>query len=263
MIRSDRRAQRAGSRTALAICALVLGLVALILPGVSPSVAADPSATGPGPTSVTPIDVVGDPVAGEGAADAVTVDASHNLHLVGVAPDTGRVIWTKPFSESAIDTNLPPGLDPIGNLVIDLVPAVKISNPLVNVEALNMTTGAVVWSGPQDVLVAEPPSPCVHMTDFCVTVYNKDGSSTTAFLSPTDGNVVGLLKGAGTVLDYDLYQTGAKTPRSRLFRGRAPSSGPGRPIRSSAVPATTPTWDLHVLRDDRGGDGPTAERRPL
>jgi hypothetical protein len=136
-----------------------------------------------------------------------------------VAPDTGRVVWTKPFSESAIDTNLPPELDPIGNLVIDLVPAVKITNPLVNVDAVNMTTGAVVWSGPQDVLVAEVPSPCVHMTDFCVTVYNKDASSTTAILSATDGSVVGLLKGAGTVLDDDLYQTDAKTPTIEAVSG--------------------------------------------
>jgi len=70
------------------------------------------------------MDVVGDPVAGEGAAAAVTVDGSHNLHLVGVAPDTGHVVWSKPFSESLIDPNLPPEIDSLGNEAIDLVPAV-------------------------------------------------------------------------------------------------------------------------------------------
>ena len=165
------------------------------------------------------MDVVGDPVAGEGAAAAVIVDRSHNLHLVGVAPDTGQVVWSKPFSESLIDPNLPPELDPLGNVVIDLVPAVKLTNPLVDVEAVNLTIGAVAWNGPQDVLVGDVPSPCAHMTEFCVSVYDKDGSSTTAVLSPSDGTVVGLLKGASTALDYDLYQTDAKTPTLEAVSG--------------------------------------------
>jgi len=188
-----------------------------VLPGISAPATADTS--GIGPTFVTPMDVVGDPVAGEGAAAAVTVDSSHNLHLVGVAPDTGHVVWSKPFSESLIDPSLPPALDSLGNEVIDLVPAVKVTNPLVNVEAINLTTGAVVWKGPQDVLVGDVPSPCVHMTDFCVTVYNKDGSSTTAVLSPADGSVLGLLKGASNALDYDLYETDAKAPTIEAVSG--------------------------------------------
>jgi hypothetical protein len=190
-----------------------------VLPGFSLPVAADSSVAGPRPTSLTPIDIVGDPVAGEGAAAAVTVDSSHNLHLVGVAPDSGRVVWSKSLSESLIDPNFPPGVEPLGNDVIDLVPAVKASNPLVDVEAVNMTTGAVVWKGPQDVLVGDAPSPCAHMTEFCVTVLNRDGSSTTAVLSPADGTVVGLLKGASNALDEDLYETDAKTPTIEAASG--------------------------------------------
>jgi hypothetical protein len=201
----------------LAACTLSMGLLCLVLPGFSPPVAADSS--GAGPTALTPIDVVGDPVAGEGAGVAVTVDSSHNLHLVGVAPGSGRVVWSKPFSESLIDPNFPPGLSPLGNDVIDLVPVVKAANPLVDVEAVNMTTGAVAWRGPQDVLVGDVPSPCAHMTEFCVTVYNKDGSSTTVVLSPADGNVVGLLKGAANGLDVDLYETDAKTPTIEALSG--------------------------------------------
>lgn len=198
------------------MCVLAGGLLRVALPGISQS-AADPA--NPGPTSLTSIDVVGDPVAGEGTAAVVTVDSSHNLHLVGVAPDTGRVVWSKPFSESLIDPNFPPGLDPLGNEVIDLVPAVKTTNPLVEVEAVNMTTGAIVWKGPEDVLVGDVPSPCAHMTEFCVTMYNKDGSLTTAVLSPADGTVVGLLKGASNALDNDLYQTDAKTPTIEAVSG--------------------------------------------
>jgi hypothetical protein len=215
-----RRAHAATVRIAVVTSLSAIGLLCVLaLPEVSPSAAADTSGTSPGPTSLTPMDVVGDPVAGEGAAAAVTVDRSHNLHLVGVAPDTGRVVWSKPFSESLIDPGLPPALDPLGNEVIDLVPAVKVTNPLVNVDAVNMTTGAVAWVGPRDVLVGDVPSPCVHMTEFCVTVYDEDGSSTTAILSPDNGSVVGLLKGASNALDYDLYQTDAKTPTIEAVSG--------------------------------------------
>jgi hypothetical protein len=196
---------------------LSIGALCFVLPGISAPATADSS--GIGPTFVTPMDVVGDPVAGEGAAAVVTVDSSHNLHLVGVAPDTGHVVWSKPFSESLIDPSLPPALNSLGNEVIDLVPAVKVTNPLVNVEAINLTTGVVVWKGPQDVLVGDVPSPCVHMTDFCVTLYNRDGSSTTAVLSNADGSVLGLLKGASNALDYDLYETDAKAPTIEAVSG--------------------------------------------
>jgi hypothetical protein len=204
-------------QVALTICALTTGVLWLPFSGLAASAASAappvaPPTSGPGQTSLTPLDVVGDPVAGEGAAVAVTVDSAHNLHLVGVAPDTGQVMWSKPFSESLIDSDFPPGLDTVGNLVIDLVPAVKPNNPLVDVDAVNMTTGAIAWTGPQHVLVGDEPSSCVNQTEFCVTAYNRDASSTTAELNPTTGAVVGLLKGANTVLDYDLYETDAKTP---------------------------------------------------
>jgi hypothetical protein len=205
----------------LTTCAVTTGVLSLPFSGPAASAPppAAPVAPTPGTTSLTPIDVVGDPVAGEGAAVAVTVDSAHNLHLAGVAPDSGSVLWSKPFSESLIDSEIPPGLDPVGNLAIDLVPAVKPSNPLVNVDAVNMTTGAIAWTGPQDVLVGDEPGPCVNQTDFCVTVYNRDASSTTAVLNPTTGAVVGLLKGADTVLDYDLYETDAKAPTIEAISG--------------------------------------------
>ena len=106
------------------------------------------------------MDVVGGPVAGEGSAVVVTVDAAHDLRLEGVAPNTGRVEWSRPYAMSAVDPGLAPALYVIDNVVVDLEPVDGPAGALVDVDGVNATTGALAWRGPENLLVSDVPSPC-------------------------------------------------------------------------------------------------------
>jgi hypothetical protein len=162
--------------------------------------------------STTPLHLVSEPVAAEGAAVVITADSSHNLHVEGVAPDTGRVLWSHPYSMSAIIPGLAPTLYVVDNDVVDLVPVDKASDALVNVEGVNATTGNVVWHGPQHILVSDVPTPCEQKKYFCLLAYNGNASTAMAILNPASGVAVGSLEGPVNALDLDLYLTDARTP---------------------------------------------------
>jgi hypothetical protein len=162
--------------------------------------------------STTPLQVVGGPVAAEGAAVVITADASHDLHVEGVAPDTGRVIWSHPYSMSAIIPGLAPTLYVLDNDVVDLVPVDRPSDALVDVEGVNATTGTVVWHGPQHILVSDVPAPCEQKRYFCLLAYNGNASTAMAVLNPVTGTTVSALPGPATAVDLDLYLTDAQTP---------------------------------------------------
>ena len=195
------RARRAAASTVLPL--LLIGAVTLATGSAS--------ATDAAKVSITPMHVVGGPSGAEGTAVVVTVDAWHDLHLEGVAPDTGAVRWSRPYSESATNATEAPDPEVVDNVVIDMAPAGKPGTPLVNVDGINATTGAVAWRGPQDLLVEDSPSPCEQQTDFCVTGFNPDGSSSLAIFDPTTGRPLGLVKGPVNAIDWDLFQTSAKT----------------------------------------------------
>jgi hypothetical protein len=192
-----------------ALCtAVATGAAALLVVTSSPggTVTQTPS------FSTTPIHVVGGPVAAEGAAVVITADGARNLHVEGVAPDTGRVIWSHPYSMSAITPGLAPTLYVVDNDIVDLVPVDQPNDALVDVEGVNATTGAVVWHGPQHILVSDVPAPCEQKTFFCVLGFNGNASTAMAVLNPSTGTAVGVLQGPATALDLDLYLTDAKTP---------------------------------------------------
>jgi hypothetical protein len=161
--------------------------------------------------STTPLNVVGGPVAAEGAAVVVTADSSHDLHVESVAPDSGRVLWSHPYSMSAIP-GLVPTLYVVDNDIVDLVPVDRPNDALVDVEGVNATTGTVIWHGPQHILVSDVPSPCEQKKYFCVLGFNGNASTAMAILNPATGTSVGLLQGPATALDLDLYLTDARTP---------------------------------------------------
>src|SRR5580704_620746 len=120
-------------------------------------------------TPASRLHVVGGPVAAEGAAVVITVDSSRNLHLEGIAPDTGQILWSHPYSESVITPGVAPTVYAIGNNVIDIVPTAKPSSPLVNIDGINATTGAVAWNNPlKGVVISDQPIPCAEKKDLCV-----------------------------------------------------------------------------------------------
>jgi hypothetical protein len=183
--------------------------VALVVTGTPTSVGA---VTQTPSFSTTPLHVVAGPVAAEGAAVVVTVDPAHNLHVEGVAPNTGRVIWSHPYSMSAIIPGLAPSLYVVDNDIVDLTPVDRPNDALVDVEGVNATTGTVVWHGPQHILVSDVPAPCEQKKYFCVLGYNGNASTAMAILNPVTGSAVGLLRDPATALDLDMYLTDARTP---------------------------------------------------
>ncbi len=172
----------------------------------TPSGAAAPS------TPASQLKIVGGPVAAEGAAVIITVDAKHDLHLDGIAPNTGKVIWTHPYSESAITPGLSPTVYALGNNVIDIVPAGAPSSPLVNIDGINATTGAIAWKGLKDIVVSDQPGPCAAKKDLCIIGFNPDGSTTMVILNPVTGAPIVTLNGPYRSLDAEIYQTAAKDP---------------------------------------------------
>ncbi len=198
------RARAAGG----ALSALLAGLAVVLACAPVPAGA---TATTDG-RSTTPMDVVGGPVAGEGSAVVVTVDAAHDLRLEGVAPNTGRVEWSRPYAMSAVDPGLAPALYVIDNVVVDLEPVDGPAGALVDVDGVNATTGALAWRGPENLLVSDVPSPCAATHDFCLTRYESNASTSMVALDPLTGRTVGSLAGALEAVDQDVYQTDAKTP---------------------------------------------------
>ncbi len=160
--------------------------------------------------STTPLEILGGLEAGEGTAVAITVDRARDLRLDGIAPDTGAVSWSRPYSASAIDPGIAPDPYVLDNVVVDLAPVHKPNDPLVDVYGINATTGAVAWHGPQDLLVTDV-EPCEQLTRFCVVSYTSSASTAMVVLDPISGQAVGLLNGPFTGVDVDMYETDAKT----------------------------------------------------
>ena len=195
------------------LCALCTAAVATAGALLAAGTTAPAGAVAQAPAfSTTRLNVVGGPVAAEGAAVVITADSSHNLHVEGVAPDTGRVLWSHPYSMSASIPGLAPTLYVVDNDIVDLVPVDKPNDALVDVEGVNATTGNLVWHGPQHVLVSDEPAPCEQKKYFCVLAYNGNASTAMAILDPATGNTAGVLQGPATALDLDLYLTDARTP---------------------------------------------------
>jgi hypothetical protein len=193
-------------RLALGTATMASAASLFLVPTSSPAAAA-------APTPGSRLHIVGGPVSAEGAAVIITVDSSHNLHLNGIAPDTGKVLWSHPYSESAITQGEAPTVYAIGNNVIDMVPAAKPNSPLVNIEGVNATTGSTAWKSLlRGVVVSDQPSSCAGKVDLCVIGFNQDGSTTMAILNPATGAPILTLNGPFRSLDSDIYQTNAKDP---------------------------------------------------
>jgi hypothetical protein len=196
---------RARPTTACVFGTLLAGVLAAL------TFAPGPAAAATGTHSAIPLHVVGGPVAGEGSAVVLAVDAARNLRLEGIAPDSGRVEWSHPYGMSAIDPGLPPALYVIDNVVVDLVPVDGRSGALVDVDGVNATTGAVAWRGPQDLLVSDVPSTCARGRDFCLIGYESNATTSMVVVDPVTGRAVSSLAGPLEAVDQDVYQTDAKT----------------------------------------------------
>jgi outer membrane protein assembly factor BamB len=200
-------------RGSTSILTAVAGIIlSTLFVALSPSFAQTSAATSPGAV-ISSLHIVGGPVAAEGAVVVITADSRHNLHIEGIAPNTGKVAWNHPYSESAITPGLAPTVYAIGNTIIDLVPSALPTNPAVNIEGINATTGAIAWSSVlKNVVLSDQPSPCAGKKDLCVIGYNPDGSTTMVILNPATGAVVTHVNGLYRSMDTDVFQNAASDP---------------------------------------------------
>jgi hypothetical protein len=193
--------------------AFVFGAACAVLIGVLTSWAAvAPVGASRGDLSTVPLHVVGGPVAAEGSAVIITVDAARTLRLEGIAPDTGRVLWSRPYGMSAIDPGLAPALSVVDNVVVDMAPADGRAGALVDVDGVNATTGALAWKGPQGLLVADTPSTCAQGRAFCLTGYESNATTAMVAVDPASGHTIGSVAGPLEAVDRDVYETDARTP---------------------------------------------------
>ncbi|HEY1828477.1 MAG TPA: hypothetical protein VGF87_10670 [Acidimicrobiales bacterium] len=142
---------------------------------------------------------------------AVSGSAGHEqLVQAGINPTSGRVMWQHPYSMSDITAGVSPEPVAIGTTVIDLVPSGKPTNPIVNLEGVDATSGHVLWKANQ-FDISDDPSTCPGNKDFCIVGFNPDGTSTLVQISPS-GHVGNFLNGPNRSFWTGLYETDAKTP---------------------------------------------------
>ena len=210
-------------------------------------------------TSISGWDVVSPPVAAGDTAVVITLDASHSLQLTDFDPISGGVIWQKPYSASGVTPGewLSPAV--ADGTVLDLAPAGKPANPIVNVSGVDAETGAVKWSLQSGVLLSDNPVACVGNLDFCLTGFNPDGSSDMVILGAATGQLVNLVHGPSRAMGVNLYQSDATTPTFEQLTATGAISWT-KPASSIFGPGYDPGqgWNISPVGTlDIGSIGPT------
>ncbi|HEY1828278.1 MAG TPA: hypothetical protein VGF87_09660 [Acidimicrobiales bacterium] len=199
-------ARRALARYAVLAAAVIVPTSGLFLTTAGPAAGATSA------TIYRNIDVVGGPVAAEGAAVVITTDAKDAMHLEGIAPNTGKVLWSHPYSMSAINPGESPSIAILDNIVVDLIPSGATTSPFVIVDGVNATTGTIIWHAHYASVLTDPPMPCGHKHAFCIVGFNSNTSTLMDVLNPSDGTVLTQDPNAYRSLDTDLYETDSNTP---------------------------------------------------
>ncbi len=239
------RPKRHSLRNAAAAVIVAVALVAGGLAGAR-------AASGSSGWNDTSLHVVGGPVAASGRILVLDTTPGNHLELSAVDTANGTVAWHLPFSSSGITPGEVIGPVAIGNVTLDLDPASSATSPLVDVNAVNVETGASLWSVPSPVELTDAPSVCGAF--FCIPAYTGQTASSTALiiLNPQTGATVGIVPGPMRSMSWlpasigttgGLWQTDATspsfvqvtasgqaawtTPVARLFGGSAydPNSG--------------------------------------
>jgi hypothetical protein len=165
--------------------------------------------------------VVGGPVVAGDMAVVLNVTSTHELKISGVDPTNGSVLWSHPFSASQITPDEAFTPTAIGNTVLVLLPADGSRNPTVSVEGVDATTGKVLWTVPQPLVLSDAPVVCASGQYFCLPAFVTTSTTALIALNPSTGDPVGEVPGplrnmavapAGSVNDSDLWQTNATTP---------------------------------------------------
>ncbi len=193
----------------LAVVALVVGVVVAV------------STEGGSGWSDPALHVVGTPVAAGGMVIVLDVDAARHLELTAVNPADGTLVWSKALSASGITAGVAFGPTVLGNTVLGFAPARNPRDPDVTLQGIDATTGRIMWSEPQAVILSDAPAVCPGGRYFCVAGVASATTTALVLVDPTTGKVVGGLVGPernmtastpNTDTEGGLWETGVNTP---------------------------------------------------
>ena len=217
----------------LAVAASVIGLVAT----TGPNPPSRPAATGWADHSLR---VVGTPVAGDGKVLLLDVSPSHDLQLAAVDPANGSVGWTMPFSPSGITPGVQFGPVIVQNVALDLAPAGSAKDAGVYLKGIDVRTGKVAWSLPQQVEATDPPQACNNDHDFCVPVWDTQTTTALVALDAVDGQPIFATQGPYRNVSESAPGTRTAAASGRHPTARRPSPG-SMPTDNEPGPAASPT----------------------
>ena len=129
-------------------------------------------------------------MAGDGKVLVLDVSPSHDLRLAAVDPSNGSVGWTMPFSPSGITPGVQFGPVIVQNVALDLAPAGSAKDAGVYLKGIDVRTGKIAWSLPQQVEATDPPQACNNDHDFCVPVWDTQTTTALVALDAVDGQPV-------------------------------------------------------------------------
>lgn len=165
--------------------------------------------------------VVGGPVASGQVAVVLNVNPSHELEISGIQPTNGSVLWSYPFSASAITPGVAFLPIAIGSTVLVATPASGTGSPLVRVEGVESSTGKVLWTISQPVVLSDAPVVCAAGRYFCLPILGSPTTTGLLAVDPSTGKPVGSVLGParsmavaplGTTNDSALWETSDSTP---------------------------------------------------
>jgi hypothetical protein len=154
---------------------------------------------------------VGGPIAADGKLLVLTISSSHHIRFQAIAPATGAVKWTVPYSASYITEGVAVTPIEIGGVALSLTPISTPTSPLVKIDGISVSTGKTIWSDPS-VVVTDVPTVCGNGKDFCVDESPTPGSQGLEVLNPTTGKRLSFISGLERALMSGLYQTNSVSP---------------------------------------------------
>ncbi len=169
----------------------------------------------------TTLHVVGGPVVAGTEVLVLDVSSTRQMELSGVDPSNGAVQWSHPFSPSQITLGASFAPVSIGSTALDFAPATSPSNPVVNVEGINVVTGKVIWKIKQALDVSDAPVVCAGGRFFCFPVFVASTQTDLVAVDPATGSVQGSVEGPfrnvgvdtpGEPASSNLWQTDATKP---------------------------------------------------
>ena len=146
-----------------------------------------------------------------------------------------------PFSPSGITPGVQFGPVIVQNVALDLAPAGNAKDAGVYLKGIDVRTGKVAWSLPQQVEATDPPQACNNDHDFCVPVWDTQTTTALVALDAVDGQPVFATQGPYRNLSESAPGNANQRRHLADLRQRARPSPGSMPTDSEPGPAASPT----------------------